>query len=151
MPENTIIFGTAHGDLGPAPIRAAWILAGSPAARNRFLSGSADGTASTYIWDCTAGRFNWHYDIDETVFVLEGSVIVKDHAGDTRTLSPGDTAFFPAGSSAEWTVQTYVRKVAFLRVPLPRQVQIAKRIYHSFKRLIGAKGKNDQENAPAML
>jgi hypothetical protein len=53
-------------------------------------------------------------------------------------LHAGDTVFFPAGSSAEWTVETYVRKIAFLRVPLPRQVLFAKRVYHSLKRLVGS-------------
>src|ERR1700690_2658402 len=109
--------------LGPSPITAAWILEGTPTARNKFLSQSEDNTASTYMWDCTAGKFNWFYDIDETICLVEGSVIVRDHRGCTRKLVAGDTAFFPAGSSAEWTVEAYVRRIAFLRQPPPKSVQ----------------------------
>jgi uncharacterized cupin superfamily protein len=145
-----IKFGTAHGQLGPAPIRAAWVLEGKPVARNKLLSRSADGTASTYIWDCTAGKFNWHYEVDETAYVLEGRVIIKDQVGSSRTLEAGDTAFFPRGSKAEWTVDGYVRKVAFLRVPLPWQVLMAKRFYHALKRLMGSRRSKKEEIVPSM-
>ncbi len=145
-----IKFGTAHGQLGPAPIRAAWILEGEPVARNKLLSRSADGTASTYIWDCTAGKFNWHYEVDETLYVVEGRVIIKDQIGNSQTLEAGDTAFFPRGSKAEWTVDEYVRKVAFLRAPLPWQVLMAKRFYHALKRLMGSRRNKTEEMVPSM-
>ncbi len=103
--------------LNPRPIKSEWILEGNPVARNYVLSSSKDGTASTVIWDCTAGRFNWFYSVDETVYVLEGSVRLKDAKG-SRLVKAGDSVFFPAGSSAEWTVDTYIKKVAFLRQPL---------------------------------
>jgi uncharacterized cupin superfamily protein len=147
--ETAIKFATGQMTLGPAPIAAAWVLEGTPTARNKFLSGSADNTASSWMWDCTAGKFNWFYDIDETICIVEGSVIVRDHRGSTRRLVAGDTAFFPAGSSAEWTVEEYVRKIAFLRQPLPKAVLFAKRLYHSFKRLIGQRTVNGQ--IPAMI
>jgi uncharacterized cupin superfamily protein len=142
--ETAIKFATGQMTLGAAPITAAWILEGSPTARNKFLSQSADKTASTYMWDCTAGKFNWFYDVDETICLVEGSVIVRDHRGSTRKLVAGDTAFFPAGSSAEWTVEEYVRKIAFLRQPLPRSVQLAKRAYHMMKRLFSKRGRTEQ-------
>lgn len=108
-------------------------------ARNKYLSVSADREARTCIWDCTAGRFNWFYDIDETVYVIEGSVIIKDYSGSVTTLRAGDTAFFPAGSSAEWTVEQYVRKVAFMRSALPRDVQFARRVSKAVRRRLGQK------------
>jgi uncharacterized cupin superfamily protein len=147
--ENAVKFATGQMTLGPAPIAAAWILEGNPTARNKFLAGSADNTATTYMWDCTAGKFNWFYDIDETICVVEGSVIVRDHRGSTRKLMAGDTAFFPAGSSAEWTVEEYVRKIAFLRLPLPKSVLLAKRTYHALKRLLGRR--TQPEQVPAMF
>jgi len=138
MADGTIIVGSAGGELTPAPIRANWIIDGNPVARNRLLSKSDDGTASSYIWDCTAGRFNWHYDIDETVYILEGSVTIKDnHQPAVHTLTAGDTVFFPAGSSAEWTISRYVRKVAFLRVPLTRRMLFLKKMTSALKRLVG--------------
>jgi hypothetical protein len=143
--ETPITFGSVQVDLNPSPIRSSWIREGKPVARNKVLSSSADGTASTLIWDCTAGRFDWHYDINETIYVLEGSVVVKDHARGQRHLVAGDTVFFPAGSHAEWYVEGYVRKLAFCHIPLPHQVLLAKRIYRRLKRLLG----NGGHGAPA--
>jgi uncharacterized cupin superfamily protein len=109
------------------PINASWILEGNPVARLEHLSSSADGTASTYYWDCTAGRFNWFYAFDETLYVLEGSVVLKGASGIPRRIIAGDTIYFPAGAQAEWTVETYIRKLAFCRTPEPKLVTAAKR------------------------
>ena len=87
----------AHG-LIPAPIPQAWILEGSPVARQKHLAGSSDQLATTLMWDCTAGRFNWFYDTDEVIHVLEGFVIIEDATGVRRRLQAGDTFLFPAGS-----------------------------------------------------
>jgi uncharacterized cupin superfamily protein len=152
MPEKKLIeYGIGHMELGSAAINPDWILEGDPVARNKFLFKSADGTATTWLWDCTAGKFNWFYDIDETVYLIEGSVIIKDHAGGISQVNAGETIFFPAGSSAEWTVPNYVRKFAILRAPLPRQVQLAKRVYHKLKRLVGRGNGGDQDAAPKMF
>ena len=119
----------------PSPIRAAWIIEGNPVARLELLSRSADGTASTYYWDCTAGRFNWYYAFDETLHILEGCVSLKDPSGRSRLVSAGDVVFFPAGSSAEWTVDKYVRKLAFCRTPLPRYFVLVRSIGRALKGL----------------
>ena len=152
MSEQKVIeFGLGEATLGPAAINPGWILEGNPEARNKFLFGSADGTATTWLWDCTAGKFNWFYDIDETVYLIEGSVIIKDHAGGVSHVTAGESIFFPAGSSAEWTVPKYVRKFAILRAPLPRQVQFAKRVYHSLKRLAGRGNGDNRDATPKMF
>jgi uncharacterized protein len=135
--ERAIKFGIGEVTLGSSTIQADWILEGNPVAHSCFLSESADKTATTWMWDCSAGRFNWYYDGDETIYVIEGKVTVRDHGGVTRSLNAGDTAFFPAGSSAEWTVDKYVRKIAFLRQPL-EQRSFAKRLYHFLKRAAGS-------------
>jgi uncharacterized cupin superfamily protein len=144
-----IDFGIGAVDLNPAPINQSWILEGEPVARNKLVSMSADGNASTWMWDCTAGKFNWFYDIDETVYVIEGSVIIKEGDREPQLVSAGDTIFFPKGSSAEWTVQNYIRKVAFLRTPLPLPIQIARRAYHMLKRVTGRGG--GKNASPAMF
>jgi uncharacterized cupin superfamily protein len=141
MQAGLILFGTSHGELTPAPINPEWILEGNPVARNKFLSRSVDGNGSTYIWDCTAGRFNWYYGIEETVCVLQGSVLVKDHKGGTRLLEAGDTAFFAAGSSAEWTIDTYIRKVAFMHRPMRAPFLFAKNIYVGIRGIVRGKAK----------
>ena|ERR1700704_4340958 len=147
--DNVIKLGVGQINLNPSPIYPNWILEGTPVARNHVLSTSADGTASTLIWDCTAGRFNWFYDVDETIYVMQGGVVITDGAGVARRLSAGDTIFFPAGARAEWYVEDYIRKIAFCRAPLPRLLVFAKRGYRFLKRLVGKGG--GVNAAPAMF
>jgi uncharacterized protein len=147
--ESVVKLGVGQIALNPSPIYPEWVIEGNPIARNRVLSSSADGTASTLIWDCTAGRFNWIYDVDETIYVIEGGVVVKDLGGVARRLSAGDTIFFPAGARAEWHVEDYIRKIAFCRAPLPRTVVFVKRGYRFLKRLVG-RGRRASA-APAMF
>ena len=116
-------------ELKSAPIRPEWVLEGRPAARNRVLSKSRDGTAITLLWDCTAGVFNWVYDTDETIHILEGEVLLTDANG-TRRIGAGDVVFFPAGSRATWRVDCYVRKLAFFRYALPRPLALWIKAWH---------------------
>ncbi len=145
--ENHIEYGSASVDLNPLPIKPQWVIEGTPAARCRVLTTSTDGTAKTIIWDCSAGRFNWHYDQDEAVYLIEGSVVIKDPAGQSRRLSAGDTILFRAGSRAEWTVEKYVRKFATLRAPVPGYALLAMRLGRAFRRMTGLNG----SDAPAMF
>jgi len=117
----------AHG-LSTAAIPSNWILQGNPVARDKRLAGSSDQLASAHMWDCTAGRFEWSYDHDEVVHVLEGSAVIEDAAGAQRTLQSGDTFLFPAGSRYQWHVANYVRKVVFVYSPLSREVRLIKRL-----------------------
>ena len=118
--------------LQPDPIPQQWILDGNPAARRRRLVGSSDNLASTHMWDCTAGRFNWYYGCDEVIYVLEGCVVVEDATGVRRRLGAGDTFLFPAGTRFHWTVPHYIRKIAFLHAPLSRKVRLAKAVFNFF-------------------
>jgi uncharacterized cupin superfamily protein len=144
--ESSIRLATDAANFKPSPIRPGWILEGSPVARIELLSSSEDGTASTYLWDCTAGRFNWYYTFDETLYILEGSVSLKIPSGPSRLVRAGDTIFFPTGSVAEWTVEKYIRKLAFCRSPLPRYLVGAKRIARRLKGLIN-NSVNDDESS----
>ncbi len=147
--ESVIKLEVEHVDLNPSPIYPGWVLEGNPVARNRVISSSADGTASTLIWDCTAGRFNWFYDVDETIYVIKGGVVVRDVAGAARRLSAGDTIFFPAGARAEWHVEDYIRKIAFCREPLPQSVAFVRRGYRFLKRLLS--NRDSANAAPPMF
>jgi uncharacterized cupin superfamily protein len=147
--ESSITFGTATANLVSNPIEPAWILEGKPVARIELLSSSADGTASTYFWDCTAGRFNWFYSFDETFHILEGEVTLKGPSGNSRRVAAGDTVFFPVGSSAEWTVEKYVRKLAFCRVPVPGYLTFARGVVRRLRRLV--RGGSSQESGSGLL
>jgi uncharacterized protein len=141
---TTITSGTETPHFVASPIRASWILDGAPVARVALLSSSADGTASTYFWDCTAGRFNWYYAFDETLHILEGSVSLKAPSGGSRLAVAGDIIFFPAGSQAEWTVDKYIRKLAFCRTPLPSYLITARDMGRRLKRLMNGGGKQPE-------
>ncbi|MDR3506609.1 MAG: cupin domain-containing protein [Caulobacteraceae bacterium] len=128
MSTPAIHISNTDVSLKPAPIHPDWIREGRPMARNCVLSKSRDGAAMTMVWDCTAGVFEWIYDVDETIHLVEGEVILTDPAG-TRKISAGDVVFFPAGSKATWRVERYVRKVAFFRHTLPQPVALAMRAW----------------------
>lgn len=117
----------AYG-LTASPIPQEWILEGSPVARKKLLTRSRDGLASSFMWDCTAGRFNWFYDADEVIHVLEGSVLLEDAAGVRQQLQAGDTFLLPADSRFHWTVPSYIRKIAFLYVPLTLDMRITRKL-----------------------
>ncbi len=133
MPATAIVHGSTSVELKSAPIRREWIIDGAPVARNAELSRSRDGTACTLVWDCTPGRFMWHYDIDETIHVLEGAIVLDDGVAPPRRLGPGDVVFFPAGAVVRWTVETHVRKLAFFRRQLPKPIAIVTRAARAAK------------------
>ena len=95
--------------LAPAPIPAAWVREGSPQASARRLWGSDDRTALTVVWECTAGVFDWHYDEEETVHIIEGEVHVEVGGGQSFRLGPGDTAVFRRNSHAVWNIPSRVQ------------------------------------------
>jgi uncharacterized cupin superfamily protein len=115
--EMSVFSIAADAKLDPSPINPRWILLGSPSARKKILSVSADEAATILVWDCSSGRFNWFYNIDETAYIIEGSAQLKDSSGKTYSVRAGDLLYFPSGSRVEWFVDSYIRKVAFLRDP----------------------------------
>jgi uncharacterized cupin superfamily protein len=84
--------------LAPAPIEPSWIEAGDPQAKLAILAYSDDCATTTILWECSAGRFTWRYNVDETLYFLDG-----------------DTVHFSRGAVATWEIDTFVRKVAFCR------------------------------------
>ena len=124
--------------LAPAPITPSWVREGNPQARNAVLSRSSDGLATTIVWECTAGKFEWIYDIDETIYFIEGAAIISDGHSPPRRFGPGDVLFLPRGTVAFWHVEEYVRKVAFCRVKLPKPLEFWVRGTRKIKRMVGA-------------
>ena len=130
LPVPIVIASPAAVDLAPAPIPPDWIIEGAPQARSKRLATSADGTSSTMAWSCSAGRFKWHYNVDETLHIISGEVFVTDENDQVRRLGPGDMVFFPAGSSSTWHVPREVRKLAFCRHAMPRPCGLALRAWN---------------------
>jgi uncharacterized protein len=137
MPTLSIRSGSDQGEWTSCPIQPNWVLEGTPTARIQPISASADGTSHTCFWDCTAGRFNWFYSFDETLHILEGGFTLKDLlSGTTRQVVAGDIVYFPQGAQAEWTIQKYVRKLAFCRTALPGYLVSARNVARRVKRLM---------------
>lgn len=118
--------GGGAPELRVSPIEARWITEGAPLARCAVLTESADGRMRSGIWDCTAGRFEWHFDFDETVQILEGEVHVEAN-GRLITLTAGSQAYFPFGLRTRWHVPKYVKKAFTHRSP-GRLMRLARRV-----------------------
>ncbi len=116
-------------ELGSSPFPADWVIEGVPQACATEVARSRDGAMSTIVWSCSKGRFRWQYSVDEMVHLIAGEVFIRDHTDAERRLGPGDTAFFPAGSSAEWRITQDVRKVAVCHVAIPRPVGFGLRVW----------------------
>jgi uncharacterized protein len=122
--ERIVYFNGKDVQMKPSPIDPNWVRDGAPIARNFQLSCAKEGGSPTLLWDCTAGVFDWHYDTDESIYVLEGSAVVRDDDGVEHEIGAGDHVLFRAGAHAVWRVESYVRKVAFFRTPVPRAINL---------------------------
>ena len=123
-------------NLTPRPIDPSWIIEGNPVAQCCVLSKSADGLATTMVWECSEGRFNWYYDFDETILILEGSIVLESDTMKPTRYGPGDVVFFGDGSQAKWHVEGRVRKLAFCRTTQPFVLGFALRAFNKIKRIM---------------
>ena len=143
MSQPAVFAAPADVELTAAPIPSYWIVEGSPQARSRRLSTSADGTSAIIAWSCTPGRFHWHYTCDEISHVISGEVFLTDQNGVSRRVGPGDMVYFPAGSSMLWHVTREIRKVAICRQHMPRPLGYALRAWN---KLVGILSEPDEES-----
>src|SRR5665213_1825316 len=116
--------------LTPRPIEPSWIIEGNPMAQ------SADGLASTMVWECSQGKFNWYYDFDETVLILEGSIVLESDTMPSKRYVAGDVIFFKDGAHARWHIEDRVRKLAFCRKTQPVWLGFALRVFLKLKKIM---------------
>jgi uncharacterized protein len=128
-------------NLTPRPIEPSWIIEGNPQAQWCVLSQSADGLASTMVWECSEGKFNWYYDFDETVLILEGSIVLESDSMPPTRYGPGDVVFFRDGAHARWHVEGRVRKLAFCRKTQPVWLGYALRVLLKLRKMLMPSGK----------
>ncbi len=125
-PEAQIQTGSiTRDDFRPAPIEPTWIMEGTPTARSVPLTRGTDGKFASGLWECTAGRFKYIFPDDEIVHILEGEVHIREENGAEHHLRPGDTAHFPQGLTAYWTIPVYLKKFAIFHTPtrsLPERI-----------------------------
>jgi len=103
--------------LGPYEVPASWIVSGTPVFRSNYFGSSYDKSTSSGIWECTGpARFVWHYGVDETIYILEGSAEIE-YLGRRFTLGAGDCTHFIAGTAANWSVAERIKKSYTLYEP----------------------------------
>lgn len=142
MPRSIEIASPATIELEPAPIPQEWVLSGTPVARSRNLSRSPDLTSSIVVWDCTAGRFQWHYHQDETILGVSGEAFLLSENGEELRFGPGDVGFFPAGTTRTWRVAGQFRKVAVRRESMGRPLGFCLKACKSLLRIARLAGKS---------
>jgi uncharacterized protein len=116
MPLSRVETSHCDVDLQPSPIEPSWVIEGNPEARAHMLWSSSDHAAKTFIWSCTRGTFNWYYDLDETIMILEGSMVLESDGMPSKRYGVGDAVFFREGAHVKWHVEDYVKKVCFCRI-----------------------------------
>jgi len=62
------------------------------------------------IWTKESSEFPWHYDEEETCYILEGDFIVTPEGGEPVEIVKGDLVTFPQGMSCTWKIKAAVRK-----------------------------------------
>ena len=147
MSRALIEIGKTDVELARRPIASSWIIEGSPQASSCELSKSADGLASTIVWHCTAGKFNWYYDFDETIMILEGGIVLESDTMKPMRYGPGDVIFFKDGAHARWHIESHVKKLAFCRKTQPVWLGFALRVVLKLKKMFLPAG----ERQPASL
>ena len=61
------------------------------------------------LWECKVSEFGWHYDCEETCFLVEGEVTIS-HGDGRVSFGAGDYVVFPKGLSCVWNVTKPVKK-----------------------------------------
>ncbi|WP_409192464.1 cupin domain-containing protein [Bradyrhizobium sp. RDM4] len=123
-------------DLKSSPIDGSQIIEGNPEAREHVLSTSLCGTAKTMIWSCTEGKFHWYYELEETIIILEGSIVIETDGMPLKRYGVGDVISFRKGAHAKWHVEGYVKKIAFLRQTTPVGFGFAIRAVNRIERFL---------------
>jgi len=141
MSRQSIEIASLAVSLTPRPIEPSWIIEGHPFAQSCVLSKSADGLASTMVWQCSEGKFNWYYDFDETILILEGSIVLENDTLPATRYGPGDVVFFRDGAHARWHVEGHVKKLAFCRKTQPVLFGLALRAISKLKRTLMPSGR----------
>jgi uncharacterized protein len=135
MSRSLIEIARLAVDLTPRPIESSWIIAGKPEASSCILSQSTDGLATTMVWHCTEGTFNWFYDFDETVLILDGSIVLESDGMPPMRYVAGDVIFFKDGAHAKWHVEGHVKKLAFCRKTSPVWFGFALRVFLKLRKM----------------
>lgn len=118
-------------DWKPAPIAADQITNGEAFAE--MVTGPSTREISTGYWRVSAGAFTWHYDVDEAIVLLDGSMLLNFGGDEWRTVLPGESVLFRKGTSVDWIVPSHVVKHFTIHHGKPLAVRLMRRIKGVFK------------------
>jgi uncharacterized protein len=113
---RTVTTASLPADLPRITLPQHEILEGTPDARGLFTAESADGGATAGFWACDVGRYEFVFDYDEFIYLIDGEMTVR--LGDQSwPMRAGDTAHFPQGVTVIWEVTRRVTKYFVARAP----------------------------------
>jgi hypothetical protein len=136
MQPQPFVFHGSQTAYKPAPIRPEWIRGGDPVAENQVVAVSGDRSVMSIFWRCSAGSFEWIYDDEETIYILDGGMRLTYPNGEVRDVSKGDVVYVPAGTRAHWEIASHVEKVAVFRRPTPKLFELPIRVVHKLQSLL---------------
>lgn len=151
MSESQIQVIPADLQLQDSPLRPGQLIAGDPRIRCALWSRSTDHTTTTFVWESTAGRYHWEFDVDEIVHILEGAMGVAGEGIEPVVLRAGDSALFRAGTRVELEITDYVRKHAVLRKPVPAPVAFWLRLTAAARRVFARQRDGAQRGMMSVL
>ena len=144
---DAIDFGPSKRHAAPLATCPDWDFEGAHAAQVTLLHHSADGAATTYLWDCTPGRLSFSCPREWTIYVAQGALVVQDECGFHNHLAVGSSALFPAGSRADWFLDRHAQLLVFCRDPLPRLYRLSGWLNRLLNKVAGLK-RSGLRNSP---
>jgi uncharacterized cupin superfamily protein len=142
MSKSVLIASVSSAEASLVPMPAGMVVDGAPSSGSKMLGMSRDGNSIMWVWECTLGTFIWHYNEDETVYIISGEVFVSTKGGEERRLGQGDMALFPGGSVYKWRITEPVRKFAITRKDLPFPLGFFVRAGHKLARILGLRAQS---------
>jgi len=67
------------------------------------------------IWSKEISIFDWHYDQNETCYILEGEAIITPENGEAVTIAEGDLVSFSQGLDCQWNITADIKKHFLLK------------------------------------
>jgi uncharacterized cupin superfamily protein len=88
------------------------VIEGDPQSKVHWLrtEGSTDAALMSGIFTAQPSRFNYAFETDETIHLIEGRVTITLDSGEAVTVTAGDIVSFPRGARAVWDVQEPLRE-----------------------------------------
>jgi uncharacterized cupin superfamily protein len=78
--------------------------------KSAAIAQSHDKKLTAGLWESPVGDYEFKFNFDEVVYIVDGEVIVHTHHG-SQLLRAGDSGFFPRGLHMRWEIKKPIRKV----------------------------------------